>query len=56
MIFFAGFVLGAAAGCGAFYWFYNVRCANSEVQCNTGQRDMEIQKQLERLISYGNDF
>ncbi|MBQ5782679.1 MAG: hypothetical protein IIV99_04750 [Oscillospiraceae bacterium] len=56
MIFFAGFVFGAVAGCGIFQWFYTVKCAASEVQTASEEKDRQLQKQLERLISYGNDL
>lgn len=56
MIFFTGFAVGVAAGCAVYRWYYAVKCAKSEVQCNGQEKDREMAKQLERLISYGNDF
>ncbi len=56
MVFFAGLMAGFALGCVAYRYFYAVKCSKNEVICNQLEKDREIQKQLERLIAYGNDI
>ena len=56
MIFFTGLVVGAVAGAAAYHWFYAVHCRKTELVCSDKEKDMDIGKQLERLIAYGNDI
>ena len=56
MVFFLGFLFGTAAGAAAYRYFYTLQCNRTDVVCNDREKDKEIQKQLERLISYGNDL
>ena len=56
MIFFTGLVIGVAAGAAAYHWFYAVHCSKTELVCSDKEKDMDIGKQLERLIAYGNDI
>lgn len=56
MIFFAGIAVGAAIGAWVYRFCYTLECNKGEVVCNDKEKDREIQKQLERLIAYGNDM
>ena len=56
MVFFAGIMTGFVLGWAAYRYFYAVKCSKNEVICNQQEKDREIQKQLERLIAYGNDI
>lgn len=56
MVFFAGIIFGAALGAAGYRYFYTLERSRSEVECNSGEKEREIQKQLERLIAYGNDL
>lgn len=56
MIFFTGFVLGCVLGAAVYRYLYTVQCSKNEVICNQQEKDREMQKQLERLITYGNDI
>ena len=55
MVFAIGFAAGFALGLAWYKYLYLERYENSEVLCNEKDRDKELQKQLERLIAYGND-
>ncbi len=55
MVFVIGFAAGLALGLAWYKYLYLERYENSEVLCNEKEKDKEIQKQLERLIAYGND-
>ena len=50
-----GFAAGLALGIAWYKYLFLDRYENSEVLCNEKEKDKEIQKQLERLIAYGND-
>jgi len=56
MIFFTGFAIGTAVGALVYRYFYSLECNRNEVLCNDREKDKELQKQLERLIAYGNDI
>ena len=56
MVFFAGLVTGAVIGAVAYRYFYTLGCSRNEVVCNDGEKEKELDRQLERLIAYGNDF
>ena len=55
MTFAVGFAAGLALGIAWDKYLFLDRYENSEVLCNEKEKDKEIQKQLERLIAYGND-
>lgn len=55
MTFAVGFAAGLALGIVWYKYLFLDRYENSEVLCNEKEKDKEIQKQLERLIAYGND-
>lgn len=56
MVFFVGLATGVLLGVAAYHYGYAVKYSKSEVICNQLEKDKEIQKQLERLIAYGNDI
>jgi hypothetical protein len=56
MIFFTGLLIGAVIGAAAYRYFYTLECYDTEVVCSDGEKEKEIQKQMERLIVFGNDL
>ena len=56
MAFFAGIIFGVVLGTAGYRYFYTMERSRSEVECNSGKKEKEIQKQLERLIAYSNDL
>lgn len=56
MIFFAGFAAGAVAGAFIYRFAYTLECRKTKVVCNETEKEKALCRQLERLISYGNDI
>lgn len=55
MIFFAGLAAGAAMGFCICRFAYILECRKNRVVCNETEKEKELCRQLERLISYGNN-
>ncbi len=55
MIFFIGLVAGSFIGFVCHKYKYTFECNKNDVICNQQEKDKQIQRQLERLIAYGND-
>ena len=56
MVFFTGMAAGVITGALAYRYFYTLQCRKNQVICNEKEKDRELYKQLEQLISYGNDM
>lgn len=55
MFFLIGLITGIFIGFVSYKYKYTLECNKNEIICNQQEKDKEIQRQLERLIAYGND-